>query len=236
MPDKIDPRALWNLSYGVYIVTSHDGDNLNGQIANTVFQVAAEPPMLAVAINKNNLTHEFIEKSGRFAVSVLEEAVPMAFIGKFGFKSGRDIDKFADCDYKISETGCPMVTVYALSIMEGKVVSSVEAATHTVYIGEVVSSEVLKQGTPLTYANYHIKKNGNEPKTAPTYRAPETETKNKVDIAMKKYKCDICGYIYNPEIADPDNGVGPGTAFADLPDDWTCPVCGAAKDAFSPED
>ena len=235
MPNNIDPHALWNLSYGLYIVSSRDGEKLNGQIANTVFQVAAEPPLIAIAINRENLTHKYIEKSKYFAVSVLEEAVPMTFIGNFGFKSGRNIDKFENCNYKIGETGSPLVTDYALSIIEAKVVSKVEAATHTVFIGEVVSSEVLKKGTPLTYADYHLKKKGKEPKNAPTYRAPnEIKTENK-EKKMEKFVCDICGYVYDPEIGDPENGIEPGTAFENLPDDWTCPVCGADKDSFSKE-
>ncbi len=95
MSPAIDRRAFRDLSYGLYIVTSRDQEKINGQIVNTAIQVTSDPPRLAVIINKKNLTHEFITKSRIFAVSVLEEATPLTFIGPFGFRSGRDIDKFA---------------------------------------------------------------------------------------------------------------------------------------------
>ena len=94
-------RTLHKISYGLYIVSSKKGDKLNGQIANTVFQITSEPPTIAVSINKGNLTHDYIAQSGVFTVSILSEQAPMELIGKFGFKSGRDIDKFAGIDYKI---------------------------------------------------------------------------------------------------------------------------------------
>src|ERR1035437_9945703 len=93
--------ALYKIGYGVYVVCSKDGEKYNGQIANTVFQACSEPPTVAVTINKKNLTHEYISKSGVFTVSILSKETPMTFIGKFGFKSGRDINKFADTNYKI---------------------------------------------------------------------------------------------------------------------------------------
>ena len=87
-------KALHKLGYGLYIVSSKKGDSLNGQIANTVFQVTSEPPTIAVSINKNNLTHKFIRESKVLAVSILSRDTPLFFIGHFGFKSGRDIDKY----------------------------------------------------------------------------------------------------------------------------------------------
>ncbi len=92
-------KALYKLGYGLYVVSSKKGDRLNGQIANTVFQIASEPPTIAVSINKNNLTHEFIKESRMLAVSVLSQDTPLSFIGHFGFKSGRDIDKLEGINY-----------------------------------------------------------------------------------------------------------------------------------------
>ncbi|MDT8273120.1 MAG: flavin reductase family protein, partial [Desulfomonilia bacterium] len=91
MNSSLDQMALWNITYGLYVVTSISDGKGNGQIVNTVFQVSATPPTIAVSINKNNLTHEYIEKSNRMAVSMLEEDTPMPFIGLFGFKSGREV-------------------------------------------------------------------------------------------------------------------------------------------------
>ena len=96
MEQTLDMKALFSLTYGMYIVNTAEGGRLNGQIANTVMQITSEPLCVATCLNKANLTTELIQKSGIFSVAVLEEDVPMTFIGQFGFKSGRDIDKFAN--------------------------------------------------------------------------------------------------------------------------------------------
>jgi flavin reductase (DIM6/NTAB) family NADH-FMN oxidoreductase RutF/rubredoxin len=236
MEAEFDRKALYAISYGVYVVTSHLGGKLNGQIANTVFQVTAEPPRIAVCINKANLTHEYISNNGVFAVSILDESVPMEFIGNFGFKSGREIDKLSEVNYKKGATGCPIVTDYALSTLEAKVINQVDVGTHTIFVGDLVGGEVLRQGKPLTYAGYHEKKKGRAPKSAPTYRGEETrnEPKQKEGEKMQRYICIVCGYVYDPEKGDPNGDVSPGTSFEDLPDDWVCPVCGVGKDQFEP--
>jgi flavin reductase (DIM6/NTAB) family NADH-FMN oxidoreductase RutF/rubredoxin len=235
---ELDHRALWNLSYGLYVVASHSNDRLNGQIANAVFQVTADPPRVAVAVNKNNLTHDFISKSGVFSVSVLDVSTPMSFIGLFGFKSGRDVDKLSQAAHEIGITGCPCVTENALSVMEAKVAETVDVGSHTIFVGEVVGARTLREGEPLTYADYHRIKKGKEPKNAPTYRGEtgkEEKQSERVGENMKKYVCGICGYVYDPAMGDPEQGIAPGTAFEKLPDSWTCPVCGADKDQFLPQ-
>ncbi len=232
----IDKKALREFSYGLYIVTSKEGDRLNGQIANAVFQVTSNPPQIAVALNRQNLTHQFVEKSGVFGVSILEENAPLQFIGLFGFKSGRDVDKLSQVNYETGVTGAPMVRDHSVAVLEAKVTQKVGVGTHTLFVGEVVTARHLG-GTPMTYAHYHQVKGGKSPKTAPTYiedieKKPERERRDE----MKRYVCEVCGYVYVPTKGDPDNGVAPGTAFEDLPEDWVCPVCGAGKDQFTPED
>ena len=225
-------KSLHKLSYGLYVVTSKKGDKLNGQIANTVFQVTSEPPTIAVSINKNNLTWEYIKDSGAFAVSVLCVDTPLSFIGRFGFKSGRDINKFEGIKYKFGETGAPIVTDNAVSYLEARVTKEVDVGTHTVFIGEVVAGEVLSELKCMTYEYYHEVKRGTTPKTAPSYVAERKEEKPK----MAKYRCTICGWIYDPEVGDPDGNIAPGIPFEKLPDTWVCPVCGADKTAFEKED
>ncbi len=232
MADKINPKALWSISYGIYVITSFSGDKLNGQIANTVFQVSAEPPRIAVSINKGNLTYEYIKNSGVFAVSVLEESVPMTFIGLFGFKTGKDVNKLSQVSFKKGITGSPIVRENSLAVIEAKVVGEADAGTHTIFIADVVASEVLKKGEPLTYANYQEIKKGKAPKNAPTYKPEETRKPAKEAEKMKKYVCSICGYVYDPTEGDPEANIPAGTSFEDLPDDWVCPVCGASKDEF----
>jgi len=224
----MDLKALYKLGYGLYVVCSKKGDKLNGQIANTVFQVCAEPPIIAVALNKQNLTNEFVSTSKVFTVSILSQDTPLSFIGNFGFKSGRDVDKLKGINYKLGETGAPIVLDNALAYLEAKVINQVEVVTHTIFIGEVVAADVVKEGEPMTYAYYHEVKRGTTPKTAPVYIEEKKEAASK----MAKYKCTVCGYIYDPELGDLDGGIKPGTPFEKLPDDWVCPVCGASKDQF----
>jgi len=165
----IDMKALFNLTYGMYIVSTEWEGKKNGQIANSVMQVTATPNTVAVCLNKENYTWDLVDKSGKFSVTVLEEEVPMTFIGTFGFKSGRDIDKFASCTWARGLEGTPVVTEHALAWIEARVFNRVDVYTHSVFFGEVLSSSCLKQGCPLTYANYHLVKKGKSPKSAPTY-------------------------------------------------------------------
>jgi flavin reductase (DIM6/NTAB) family NADH-FMN oxidoreductase RutF len=171
MSPDLDRKAFRDLSYGIYIVTSRDGDRYNGQIVNTVIQVTSDPARVAVIINKKNLTHEFILKSKLFGVTVLEESAPMTFFGPFGFRSGREIDKLSKVQFKTGLTGCPLVTDHALSLLEAQVTDQIDLGTHTIFIGEVVNSEVLRGGRPLTYRYYHENLKGKSPPNAPTYTA-----------------------------------------------------------------
>jgi ferric-chelate reductase [NAD(P)H] len=172
MTPEVDRKAFRDLSYGLYIVTSFKEDRLNGQIVNTVIQVTSEPPWVAVIINKKNLTHEFIVKSKVFGVSVLEESAPMTFFGPFGFKSGRDFDKFDKVSFKRGSTGCPLITDHSLSVLEAEVIDRLDLGSHTIFIADVLSSEVLKPGRPLTYQFYHEHLKGKSPKNAPTFEPP----------------------------------------------------------------
>ncbi len=221
-------KALYKLGYGLYVVSSKKGDRLNGQIANTVFQITSEPPTIAVSINKNNLTHEFIKESKVLAVSVLSQDAPLSFIGHFGFKSGRDIDKLEGINYKTGETQAPVVTDNTLAYLEVRVTQEVDVGTHTIFIGELVGADVLREGEPMTYAYYHQVKRGTTPKTAPSY----VEEKKVEVIKTPKYRCTVCSYIYDPELGDPDGGIKPGTPFEEIPADWVCPVCGVSKSEF----
>lgn len=235
---RIDFAALNTVTYGLYVVTARDGDRRNGCVVNTVVQVALTPCQVSVSVNKVNLTHELIQKTGQFAVAVLERDTPLPFIGIFGFRTGRDYDKFAHAKYRDGTTGCPLLTEHTLAVIEAKVRTAVDCGSHTTFIADVVASELVRPGEPLTYAYYHEVKGGKTGKNAPTYAATvasksvEAVERNK---DMKKYVCVVCGYVYDPAAGDPDNGVPAGTPFEKLPADWVCPVCGAAKDQFEPE-
>ena len=205
----MDLKALYKLGYGLYIVSSRKGKKFNGQVANTVFQITSQPPTIAVSINKTNLTYDYIRQSKVFTASILAQDTPLAFIGHFGFKSGRDIDKFKGIKHKTGVTKAPIVTDHTLAYLEAKLLQEVDAGTHSIFIGELVGAEVIGEGEPMTYAYYHQVKRGTTPKTAPSYIAEKKEASAK----MAKYKCTVCDYVYDPELGDPDGGIEPGTPF-----------------------
>jgi len=141
---------------------------------------------------------------------------------------GREIDKLKDVNYKLGETKAPIILDHTLAYLEARAINQVDVGTHTIFIGELVGADILKEGEAMTYAYYHQVKRGSTPKTAPSYIEERKETVSK----MTKYECTVCGYTYDPEAGDPDGGIKPGTPFEELPDDWVCPVCGASKDQF----
>ncbi|MCK4806793.1 MAG: rubredoxin [Candidatus Aegiribacteria sp.] len=233
----MDITPLFTITYGLYVVGSRSGDKMNGQISNTVFQVTADPIKVAVSINKTELTHEFISETGKCCIGVLSEKADMAFIGNFGFKSGRDVDKFASISFTLAPSGCPMPGENILAYIDLDICKSIDVDTHTVFIGEVTDCGIKGEGTPMSYSYYREVLRGKTPPTAPSYKSAsldlEEEPERREKSSMKKYVCNICGYVYDPEKGDPDGGIKPGTAFEDIPDGWVCPVCGVGKDQFS---
>jgi ferric-chelate reductase [NAD(P)H] len=171
MDQRIDDKALWNMSYGLYVLTARNGEKKNGQIINVAVQVTVEPMRLAVCISKENLTYEYIRQDRVFGLSVLEQDTPFTFIGTWGFKSGRTTDKFREVNFKQGVAGTPLLLDHALSVIECKVVDTIDVGTHVLFVGEVIGTEVLKTGPALTYEYYHKVIKGKAPKNAPTYRA-----------------------------------------------------------------
>lgn len=226
----MDPNVLHNISYGMYIVSSHRDGAFNGQVVNTAFQITSEPVTIAISINKGNLTHEFISQSNIFSISVLTEEAPLNFIGKFGFRSGRTEDKFKDVKYKKLASGCPVVIEHAVCYLEAKVAGRLDCGTHTLFLGQMAGAEIIKVGKPMTYDYYHQIKRGTTPSSAPTFI--KAESPGSKTLPLEKYRCKICNYIYDPTIGDPDGGIAPGTPFEKIPDSWVCPICGAAKSEF----
>jgi rubredoxin/flavin reductase (DIM6/NTAB) family NADH-FMN oxidoreductase RutF len=188
-----------------------------------------------VSINKKNLTHEYIEKCNQFTVTVLSEKATMKLIGTFGFKSGRDINKFENVNYRLLNNNIPIVLDSSIACIESKVIDRIDVGTHTIFIASVEDAKILSDEKAMTYEYYHKVKGGYSPKTAPTYSSMVDKELKKEDKKMDNYVCKVCGYVYDPEKGDPDNGIEPGTKFEDLPDDWVCPVCGASKDDFEKE-
>jgi ferric-chelate reductase [NAD(P)H] len=163
-------NALWKIEYGMYIVSSVFEGKPNGQIANTVFQITAVPPLLAISINKLNLTHEYIEKSGIFTISALAQCAPLEFIGRFGFRTGRNYDKFAETKHRVGVLGAPIILENTTAFFECKVVKSIDCGTHTLFIAELIDADIIDEKEQiLTYSDYHLVKQGKTPKNATTY-------------------------------------------------------------------
>jgi flavin reductase (DIM6/NTAB) family NADH-FMN oxidoreductase RutF/rubredoxin len=229
----MNPKVYYKLTYGLYIISSKSGNKMNGYIANTAFQVTADPPQIAISCHKDNLSSTIIQDSGLFAVSVLKQDVASRLIGTFGFKSGKDTNKFDSIAYKTGSTGIPIVTTDCVAWFECKLVKTVDLGSHLLFIGEVVDNDLLdEKQEPLTYAWYQTVKNGKAPKNAPTYQKPEVQNEKPAGNGFKKYVCLVCSHVYDEAEGDADSGISPGTRFEDLPDEWVCPTCGAEKADF----
>ena len=149
-------QALYRISYGLYIITAQAEGRDNGQCANTCFQITSEPARLAIGINKLNFTHELIQKSGKFGVSVLSQT-GHNYARKFGYRTGRDVDKFEGVAVHRGESGVLLLDD-VLVTMEATVISQLDSGTHTLFLADVTVGEILQEGDPMTYAYFRSKK------------------------------------------------------------------------------
>lgn len=230
-------QAFFKITYGLYIIASKNGSRLNGYIANTAFQVTAEPPQIAISCSKDNHTCHMIEASGVFSISILSQNAKPDIIGLFGYNSGKEINKFNTIAYTFGTTGAPIVTEDCLAWFDCRVNQSMDLGSHMLFIATIEDNALLEEsGIPLTYAYYHEVKKGKAPKNAPTYIDEKRLQSNTIvaEPRFKKYKCLACGYVYDPAIGDPEANIPPGTPFEELPDEWVCPTCGSGKALFEP--
>ena len=180
--NKNDLTALFKIGYGLYVVTSNDGKKDNGLIVNTVTQVTSTPNRIAVTINKANYSHHVIKQTGIMNINCLTVEAPFSIFERFGFQSGRNVDKFADFEAMISDNGLPFLQRYINSFMSLKVEQYVDLDTHGMFICSVTEARVISDKETMTYAYYHANVK------------PKPETKGK-----KGYVCKICGYVYEGE-------------------------------------
>lgn len=239
----MNPEAFFKMTYGIYLVTSKSGEQLCGYIANTVFQVTAEPPKIAISCHKNNISAKIIDSSRVFSVSVLDKETDAGLIGLFGYQTGNEDKKFERVNYTYGTTGTPIILSHAIAYFECRVVDKFDVGSHYLFIGEVVESKLLQPDKdPLTYDYFRSELKLMAPERAPTYidKALLKQEKESIKDESKKvqgktYRCTECSYVYDPAIGDEYQGIPPGTAFEDLPDDWVCPICAAAKSKFISE-
>lgn len=216
----MDLSVLYNLSYGLYIIGCYSEGRPLGCVVNTCFQVTSENPTVAISLNKNNFTLEAIRQRPRFSVSIVAEQTEPAIIGKFGFCSSKDNDKYAEFGYHTLD-GAPVVNGTFCGRLVLDAFEFVDCGTHMLVLARVAGTEK-GEGTPMTYAYYHNVIKGKEPKNAPTYRkeeeAKDAKAANAEAAGKKRYRCDICGYEVEFD--------GP------VPADYECPLCGADSTHF----
>ena len=189
--DKNDLRALFSIGYGLYVVTTNDGKKDNGCIVNTVTQVTSSPNRIAVTINKDNYTHHVVQQTGILNVNCLSVEAPFAVFEKYGFQSGRAVDKLADIEELRSDNGLRFLPQYINAFFSLKVENYMDLGTHGMFICSITEARVINKDETMTYTYYQ---NNVKPK-------PETEGK-------KGYVCKVCGYVYEGDEL-PDDFVCP---------------------------
>lgn len=210
---EMNTKAMYKLSYGLFVCTAVRGDKMNGCITNTAIQVASDPNRISIAINKANYTHDMVKETGLCNVSVISQKASFDLFKHFGFQSGRDVDKFSkellaplgDNVYSMAENGVPYITLGTNSYFSLKVEQTVDLGSHTLFICEPTAMVVLNEDPSCTYDFYQ---NNIKPKPQPV----GTTVKGKTI-----WRCTICGYEYVGE---------------DLPDDFICPICKHGKEDF----
>lgn len=181
--EKIDPKAFFSMTYGLYLLSVQNGDKDNACIINTAMQVTDKPKRISVTVNKQNLTAMMLMRTGRFAVTALSESTPFSFFERFGLQSGMNVDKFASLDgFARTEGGFLYPVQGASSVIEATVFETVDLGTHACFFADVSEAKVLSAEAPMSYAYYFANV---KPKPA----------------APKKtgYVCKICGYVYEGE-------------------------------------
>ena len=202
-----DSKAMYALSYGQFVLTARRGEQDNGCIINTATQVTSEPNRITIAVNKANHTHDMVLETGRFNLSVLSERAAFSTFQRFGFQSGREVDKFAGFEgHAVRQAnGIFVVTQGACAWLSCKVVSTLDLGTHTLFLADVEDGDVLSADPAVTYAYYQA-----NIKPRPQAAAPS---------AKKRWVCRICGYVYEGDF---------------LPDDFICPLCKHPASDFEP--
>lgn len=192
MENKLDSSAFFKLSYGIFVLAARDEEKDNACIINTVQLLTETPRRITVSVNRQNYTDEIIKKTGIFTVSVLTESTPFEFIKRFGFTSGRDIDKFSD--YSCVERGSNgifYVTEHTNCYIGARVVDTLEYETHTLYVAEADEAKLISDELSATYAYYHAN------------IKPQPALQKK-----KGYVCKVCGYVYEGDVL-PENFICP---------------------------
>ncbi len=202
----MNEKALFKLSYGIFVLTSKSGGKANGCIINTCNQVASSPARLAISVINGNYTCDLIRESGIFTLSVLDETTTFETIRHWGMQSGRTVDKMKGIELPTDINGIPYLSRSTCAVFSCRVTERMDLGSHTLFIGEIVDSRITGDGNAVTYADYHAR-------IKPRAEVPEAGRK------IKAWRCRICGFIYEGAI---------------LPEEYECPLCGHPKEDFEP--
>lgn len=201
----MDKKAMYSLSYGLFVLTAHEGTKDSGCIINTAIQAASAPNQVSICVNKANYTHDMIARTGVFNVSTISEKATFGLFKHFGFSSGRDTDKFKDYDdWFRGVNGVPYVTEGTNAYISVEVKQTVDLGSHTMFIGEVTDMEVLSEDPSATYA-YYLSAIKPKPETSADVQKVGANANGQTI-----WRCRICGYEY---VGD------------ELPEDFICPIC-----------
>lgn len=217
----MDKKIFRDISYGMYIVTTKNNENKNiGCVINTLTQITSIDPIITISLNKDNYTNKALKQNKIFAVSILSTTTPKEVIGTFGYHSSKDINKFADINYEL-ENDIPIIKENICGYIIAEYLDSIDCNTHDLIIAKVIETKKENDIEPMTYKYYHENLKGVSPKNAPTYIEDTSNYSNN----SSKYRCNLCGYIYDEDKEK--------IKFEHLPDDWKCPLCGAPKSQFT---
>lgn len=175
------------ISYGLYVAASKYDKKMNGCIINTVMQVTDSPKQIIIAVNKQNLTCEIIQKSGMLSISILSETAPFSLFEHFGFQSGRNTDKFVGYPFSMTKQELPYLTEHTTAYLDCKVIDTYDLGTHVMFLAVVSDCEIISDEKSITYSFYH------------EYVKPQ-----KTSSSKKGWRCVVCGYIYEGEELPPD--------------------------------
>jgi flavin reductase (DIM6/NTAB) family NADH-FMN oxidoreductase RutF/rubredoxin len=218
----MDKTALFKLSSGLYVVSATDGEHTGACVINTALQVTSDPLQVAVTVNKDNYTCGVIKTAGHFTLTILSRRADLPLIGRFGFKSSRDFDKFSGIETETSSMFDPYALEGACALIVCATAQTIDVGTHLMFIGEVTDAEVLADDKPLTYEYYHSVLKGKTPPKASSYIDgvdPEKVTKIADKAKLHHFRCMVCGYVYE-------------TADSEFPAGFKCPICGFGADKF----
>lgn len=206
----MNKKAMYNLTYGLFVLCAEEDGKLNGCIINTAFQQTSEPNVISITVNKNNYTRYMVSRQKQFTVSMIDESADFSLFQHFGFQSGGSVNKFTDySDYELAENGIPYISKGCNAYLSAKVIKEIDLGSHILFLAQVTAGEVLSDKPSMTYSFYQ---SNVKPKPQATASSG------------KVWVCKVCGYVYDDAVEK--------VPFEQLPEDYVCPTCKHGKQDF----